>query len=227
MANTGGRRGSVRKDPRRGTWTAVVHTAEVGSTARQQVRRRGFATEREAQRALTTVVAELDQGTYVRPGVGAGGGAAAACSDASCRGWTRLAWIRSRGTGWPACAAYRGTGAPLAQRRHRRVQVLRGLGRGAGTRRRGSQCRCPVRPRPRGAAPAGCRAVRCVLSSADCTHLPLTALLPTSGRGAILCPWVASRAGTSLAPSIDFGPCRRWPPGRLFSGPWCCWSSAT
>jgi hypothetical protein len=68
MANTGGRRGSVRKDPRRGTWTVVVDTAEVGSTARQQVRRRGFATEREAQRALTTVVAELDR-TYFRCGI--------------------------------------------------------------------------------------------------------------------------------------------------------------
>jgi integrase len=67
MANTGGRRGSVRKDTRRGTWTVVVDTADVGSTARQQVRRRGFTSEREAQRALTTVVAQLDAGTYVRP----------------------------------------------------------------------------------------------------------------------------------------------------------------
>lgn len=67
MANTGGRRGSVRKDTRRGTWTVVVDTADVGSTARAQVRRRGFETEREAQRALTTVVAQLDAGTYVRP----------------------------------------------------------------------------------------------------------------------------------------------------------------
>jgi integrase len=67
MAHTAGRRGSVRKDNRRGTWTVVVDTADVGSTARQQVRRRGFSTEREAQRALTSVVTELDQGTYVRP----------------------------------------------------------------------------------------------------------------------------------------------------------------
>lgn len=67
MANTAGRQRSVRKDNRRGTWTVVVDTAEVGSTARQQVRRRGCSTERDAQRALTSVVTELDQGTYVRP----------------------------------------------------------------------------------------------------------------------------------------------------------------
>jgi hypothetical protein len=39
MVDTGGRRGSVRKDPARGTWTVTVDVAEIGSTRRRQVRR--------------------------------------------------------------------------------------------------------------------------------------------------------------------------------------------
>jgi integrase len=67
MGSTGGRRGSVRKDKRRGTYTVVVDIAPVGELARRQLRRRGFATEREAQRALTALLAELDAGTFVAP----------------------------------------------------------------------------------------------------------------------------------------------------------------
>ena len=67
MPDTAGRRGSVTKDPARGTYTVVVDTSDVGAVKRSQVRRRGFRTAREAQRALTTILAELDAGTYITP----------------------------------------------------------------------------------------------------------------------------------------------------------------
>ncbi len=67
MSDTAGRRGSVRRDPARGTWTVVVDASDIGAATRRQVRRRGFRTERDAQRALTEVLAELDHGTYVAP----------------------------------------------------------------------------------------------------------------------------------------------------------------
>lgn len=67
MADTGGRRGSVRKDAARGTWYVIADVAEVGALQRKQVRRRGFATEREAHRALTKLLVELDAGSYVQP----------------------------------------------------------------------------------------------------------------------------------------------------------------
>ena len=67
MGSTSGRRGSVRKDKARGTYTVVVDIAPVGEVARRQVRRRGFVTAREAQRALTSMLAELDAGTFVAP----------------------------------------------------------------------------------------------------------------------------------------------------------------
>ena len=67
MPDTAGRRGSVTKDRARGTYTVVVDTSDVGAAKRSQVRRRGFRTAREAQRALTTIVTELDAGTYIAP----------------------------------------------------------------------------------------------------------------------------------------------------------------
>jgi integrase len=67
VTDTGGRRGSVRKDPRRGTWYVIADVADVGALQRKQVRRRGFATEREAHRALTKLLGELDGGNYVSP----------------------------------------------------------------------------------------------------------------------------------------------------------------
>jgi len=67
MSDTAGRRGSVRRAPARGTWTVVVDASDFGAVTRRQVRRRGFRTERDAQRALTEVLAELDHGTYVAP----------------------------------------------------------------------------------------------------------------------------------------------------------------
>jgi len=54
MGSTGGRRGSVRKDRTRGTYSVVVDIAPVGEVARRQLCRRGFRTEREAQRELTS-----------------------------------------------------------------------------------------------------------------------------------------------------------------------------
>ncbi len=67
MPDTAGRRGSVTKDRARGTYTVVVDTSDVGAAKRSQVRRRGFRTARETQRALTTILTELDAGTYVTP----------------------------------------------------------------------------------------------------------------------------------------------------------------
>jgi quinol monooxygenase YgiN len=65
-------------------------------------------------------------------GVGARGGDAAARPDSSCRGRSRLASIGPGRTGWATCAASRGTRAPLAQRRHRRMQIRRRLGANPG-----------------------------------------------------------------------------------------------
>ena len=45
----------------------IADVAEVGALKRKQVRRRGFATEREAHRALTQLLGELDAGSYVQP----------------------------------------------------------------------------------------------------------------------------------------------------------------
>jgi integrase len=67
VTDTGGRRGSVRKDPARGSWYVIADVAEVGALQRKQVRRRGFASEREAHRALTKLLGELDAGSYVQP----------------------------------------------------------------------------------------------------------------------------------------------------------------
>jgi integrase len=67
MADTAGRRGSVRRDPGRRTWTVVVDAADIGAATRKQVRRRGYRTEREAQQALTEILRELDRGSYVAP----------------------------------------------------------------------------------------------------------------------------------------------------------------
>ncbi|HET9875535.1 MAG TPA: Arm DNA-binding domain-containing protein, partial [Mycobacterium sp.] len=67
MADTGGRRGSVRRDKARGTFYVVVDVSEVGAATRKQIKRRGFATEREAHRALTRLLPELDAGSYVAP----------------------------------------------------------------------------------------------------------------------------------------------------------------
>lgn len=59
------RRGSVRKQ-QNGTWGLVVDMAGTGGN-RQQVRRRGFATRREAQTALTELLASMQHGTFVKP----------------------------------------------------------------------------------------------------------------------------------------------------------------
>jgi integrase len=67
VADTGGRRGSVRRDKARGTFYVVVDVSEVGAATRKQIKRRGFATEREAHRALTRLLTELDAGSYVAP----------------------------------------------------------------------------------------------------------------------------------------------------------------
>lgn len=67
MTDAGGRRGSVGKDVGRGTWFMIADVAEVGALQRKQIRRRGFATERAAHRALTKLLGELDAGSYVQP----------------------------------------------------------------------------------------------------------------------------------------------------------------
>jgi len=38
MSDTAGRRGSVRRDPARGTWTVVVDASDIGAATRRQVR---------------------------------------------------------------------------------------------------------------------------------------------------------------------------------------------
>ena len=59
------RRGSIRKE-QNGTWCLVVDVAGAGG-GRRQVRRRGFATRREAQASLIELLASMQQGTFVKP----------------------------------------------------------------------------------------------------------------------------------------------------------------
>ena len=61
-----GRRGSVKQSAN-GTWYFVVDTTPVGAARRMQTRRRGFATRRAAQSALTKTLRELGEQTYVAP----------------------------------------------------------------------------------------------------------------------------------------------------------------
>ena len=56
--------GSVRKVPN-GTWTFVVDLPG-GTGGRRQVRRRGFPSRREAQTALTLLLASVQQGSFVK-----------------------------------------------------------------------------------------------------------------------------------------------------------------
>lgn len=58
-------RGSVRKDEN-GRWSFVVDLPS--SSQRRQVRRRGFATRKEAQVALISLQAEMQRGEFVKPG---------------------------------------------------------------------------------------------------------------------------------------------------------------
>ncbi len=61
------RRGTVRQDPKSGLWYFVVDVAPLGAR-RRQVRRRGFATKRDALTELTKVQHSTDRGTFVVPG---------------------------------------------------------------------------------------------------------------------------------------------------------------
>ncbi|MEI6230363.1 MAG: tyrosine-type recombinase/integrase [Actinomycetes bacterium] len=61
-----GRRGSVKQSAN-GSWFFVVDTTPLGSLHRMQTRRRGFATRRAAQSALTQTLRELGDQTYVAP----------------------------------------------------------------------------------------------------------------------------------------------------------------
>ena len=59
------RRGSVRKQPN-GAWSFVADVAP-GGAMRHQVRKRGFATRKEAQTALNELLGDLQAGTFVAP----------------------------------------------------------------------------------------------------------------------------------------------------------------
>ncbi len=61
-----GRRGSVKQSAN-GTWFFVVDTTPEGAPTREQTRRRGFATRRAAQAALTKTLRDLSDQTYVLP----------------------------------------------------------------------------------------------------------------------------------------------------------------
>ncbi|HZJ26831.1 MAG TPA: tyrosine-type recombinase/integrase [Acidimicrobiia bacterium] len=58
------RAGSIKREG--DTWFFVVDVGN-GAGQRRQVRKRGFATKREARAALTEALGELQRGTYVRP----------------------------------------------------------------------------------------------------------------------------------------------------------------
>ena len=60
------RAGSIKRDDS-GRWGFVVDTTPPGAARRRQVRKRGFATKREAQEALTLTLATLQDGSFVAP----------------------------------------------------------------------------------------------------------------------------------------------------------------
>ena len=64
MDTDSGRRGSV-KQSKNGSWYYVVDTTPAGAIKREQTRRRGFATRRAAQAALTRTLRDLTDRTYV------------------------------------------------------------------------------------------------------------------------------------------------------------------
>ena len=57
--------GSIKQQPN-GTWVFVVDVPAPNG-GRRQLRRRGFATKKEAQAELTTVLGDVQEGNYVRP----------------------------------------------------------------------------------------------------------------------------------------------------------------
>jgi len=57
---------SVKRDPKRKTWTFVVDVT-TSDGRRQQVKRRGFRTKNEAEAAEAGVVSDARRGCYVRP----------------------------------------------------------------------------------------------------------------------------------------------------------------
>ncbi len=57
----------VNCNKRHGTWSFVHELPSDGKSRRKQSTRGGFATEREAQAALTEALAKMDHGTYVAP----------------------------------------------------------------------------------------------------------------------------------------------------------------
>ena len=57
--------GSIKRQPN-GTWSFVVDVPSPNG-GRQQLRRRGFVTKKEAQAELTTVLGDMQEGNYVRP----------------------------------------------------------------------------------------------------------------------------------------------------------------
>jgi integrase len=66
MDASSGRRGSVRQSTNR-SWYFVVDTTPAGALKREQTRRRGYATRRAAQAALTRTLRDLADRTYVAP----------------------------------------------------------------------------------------------------------------------------------------------------------------
>jgi hypothetical protein len=65
MTGRSGRRGSLRQEDN-GTWSFTVDVAD-GTGNRRQTKRRGFATRRAAQSAMTALLSDLDRGVYVAP----------------------------------------------------------------------------------------------------------------------------------------------------------------
>lgn len=60
--------GTVKKDGARGTWFLVVDLpADPATGKRQQLRRRGFPTKKEAEAKLAEIVADGNRGVFVRP----------------------------------------------------------------------------------------------------------------------------------------------------------------
>lgn len=57
---------TVKKDPKRGTWGFIVELPPVAGK-RQQLRRRGFTTKKEAQAEFELISADARKGSFVRP----------------------------------------------------------------------------------------------------------------------------------------------------------------
>jgi len=59
--------GSVNKDKNTAKWSYIIEMGRGINGKRKQKRKRGFRTKKDAQKAMTKILHELNKGTYIEP----------------------------------------------------------------------------------------------------------------------------------------------------------------